>query len=139
MFYSSVVLFDEIVQVLAASNSNSLWQLALRSQFRNCSVRCSIGIERNLGRNPLALHGLSEKRFGRVHVPVPAQIIIDGLAGFVHRPVEVDPRALHLYIRLITAPGAAHSTGVSSPSLLKLRTVMLYPPQNCGVRHGDAT
>src|SRR5450755_222405 len=41
--------------------------------------------------------------------------------------------------RLITAPGAAHSTGILSPSPLKLRAVVLYPPQNCGVRHGDVT
>jgi hypothetical protein len=53
-------------------------------------------------------------------------------------PVQVDPCAPNLYMRLIHSPGPADRTRESLPSLLKFRAVVLPPAQDRRVGQIDA-
>jgi hypothetical protein len=84
------------------------------------------------------LHRAAQKRFGGVHVPVPAEKEIDPLARFVDGAVQVHPLSVNLYIGLVHPPRSADGSSVAPPTLLKLRQEALDPPENRCMRHGNA-
>jgi len=53
LLHSPVILFDGVVQVLAGPHSYSFRQLAISFEICDCPVGCGIGIQHDLGRNPL--------------------------------------------------------------------------------------
>ncbi len=64
---------------------------------------------------------LTKKRFGGVHVPVPAKEEIDRLARFVDGAVQVHPLPVNLYIGLVHPPRSADGSSVAPPPLLEFR------------------
>src|SRR4029077_19566896 len=66
----------------------------------------------------------------RSYITPSAQEEVDRAAFFVHGPVQVDPLAAHLDIRLIHTPGVADWPCVMIPALFKLRDILLHPPKN---------
>src|SRR5262249_40872523 len=56
LFYAPMILFDGVVQVLTASHSDTLGQLAGPLQIGHCTVRSGIGIQRDLCRSSLLAH-----------------------------------------------------------------------------------
>src|SRR5205814_5821766 len=49
LFHPTVILFDEIVQVLARSHSHSARKFAGLLHFSHCAMRRRIGVQRDLG------------------------------------------------------------------------------------------
>ena len=130
LFDSPVVLFNEVVQVLAGSDSHSLGKFARLLHFPHCAMRCRIGVQRDLRRLTRVLHRTPEKGLCRIHIARSAQEEIDGPAGLVHGPIQVDPASANLDICLVGPPGSADRPSVSAPALLEFRQIMLGPAQN---------
>jgi hypothetical protein len=100
LFDSPVVLFDEIVQVLARSDHHSLEEFDRLPHFPHRAMRFRIGVQRDLRRLTRVLHRTPEKSFGRIHIAISAQ---------------------EDYIGLVHPPGSADRTSVSPPALLEFR------------------
>ena len=62
-----------------------------------------------------------------------AQPTVDGLPGFVHCSIKVDPLAAHLDIGLVDSPRAPAGSSKPLPALDKLRGISLNPAQDRGV------
>src|SRR6516165_11811578 len=137
-FESPVVLFDEIVQVLARSHFYSARQFAGLLHFPHGAMRCGIGVQRDLGGCAPVLYRITEKGLGSVDITVSAQEEIVGPAGLVHGPIQIDPTAPDLYICLVHPPESPNWTSISIPTLLEFWQVMPDAAQNRGVRQRDA-
>src|SRR5260221_2869469 len=133
-----MVLLHQIVQVLAGSNLDATRKFAICLHLSHRPVRGRIGVQRDLRGHASVLHRAAQKRFGGVHVPVPAEKEIDCLACFVDGAVQVYPLSVNLYVGLVHPPRSADGSSVASPTLLELRQVALDPPENRCMRHGDA-
>src|SRR5215469_18967075 len=101
-------------------------------------MRSRVGVQGDLRGFAPVLHRLAKKALGRIHIAVSAQEEIDGPAGPVHGPIQVDPAPPNLYIGLVHPPGSPNRTSIAVPTLLEFWQVMLDPPQNRGVRQRDA-
>jgi hypothetical protein len=78
----------------------------------------------------VSCYGLSEKRLCRVHTPIGAEQVIDGLSVPVDRSVEIVPVSADRYCGLIHAPGRVDGPCVSRPSTLVLRNASQNPSQD---------
>src|SRR5450755_529265 len=130
-------LFHQIVQVLARSNLDATRKFAVFLHLSHRPVRSRIGVQRDLGGHASVLHCAAQKRFGGVHVPVPAEIEIDRFSRFVHGTVQVHPLPVNLYIGLVHPPRSAHGPSVAPPALFEFWKVALHPPQDRCMGHGD--
>jgi len=139
LFDSSVVLFNEVVQVLAGSNSYSLGKFARLLHFSHRAMRCRIGVQRDLRRFAHVLHRTAEESLCGVYIAISAQEEIDSPAYLVHSPIQIDPVSPNLYVCLVHPPRSADWTSVSAPALLEFRQVTLHPTQNRCVRQRDAS
>src|SRR5215469_18644112 len=61
LFDSTVVLFDEIVQVLARSHSYSTWKFAGLLHLPHCAMRRRVGVLCDLGGCAPVLHRIARK------------------------------------------------------------------------------
>jgi hypothetical protein len=59
--HAPVVLFDQVVQVLARSDQHSLREFACRLPFPDCAMRGNLGVQRDLRRFAPVLHCMAEK------------------------------------------------------------------------------
>src|SRR5215470_16192966 len=66
LFHSPMVLFDQIVQVLARSNLDAARKFAGYLHLPHGPMRGRIGVQRDLGWHASAHHRTAEKRFGGV-------------------------------------------------------------------------
>src|SRR5215472_4937959 len=89
-------------------------------------MRRRVGVQCDLGGCAPVLHRIAEKGLGSGHIAIAAQEKIDGPAGLVHGPIQVDPTASNLYIGLVHSPGPAHRTSIAVPALLRI------PADNAG-------
>src|SRR6516165_574506 len=80
----------------------------------------------------------TERLWPRLRRALPAPIEIHRLASLVHRPVQVDPLASHLYLSFFPAPATADGSAETAPTLLELGGVMLHPAQNGRVYQANA-
>src|SRR5437762_11609209 len=62
LFHPTVILFDEIVQVLARSHSHSARKFAGLLHFSHCAMRRRIGVQRDLGGCAPVVHRIAETR-----------------------------------------------------------------------------
>src|SRR5437763_4012085 len=125
LFHPTVILFDEIVQVLARSHSHSARKFAGLLHFSHCAMRRRIAVQRDLGGCAPVDHRIAEKGLGSVHIAASAQEEIHCMSGLVHGPIQVHPPAPNLYICLVHPPGSTNRTGISTPALLEFGQVML--------------
>src|SRR5260370_24285601 len=102
-----MVLFDEIVQVLAGANLHWTRKFANLLQLSHRTMRGRAGVQSDLRGYTRALHRAAEKRFGGVHIPVRAEKEIHRLARFVDGAVQINPLPANLNIGLIHPPGSA--------------------------------
>src|SRR5260370_145904 len=109
-----MVLLHQIVQVLAGSNLDATWKFAVFLHLSHRPVRGRIGVQRDLRWHPSALHCAPQKRFGGVHVPVPAEKEIDRLTHFVDGAIQVHPLSVNLYIGLVHPPRSADGSSVAA-------------------------
>ena len=91
-----MVLLHQIVQVLAGSNFAAPRKLAVVLHLPHRTMRGRIGIQRDLRGHASVLYRAAEKRFGGVHVPVPAEKEIHRLARFIDGAVQVHPSSVNL-------------------------------------------
>ena len=80
MLDASVILFDQVVQVLQGSSLGALQQYTVTLQLEHRAVRRSIAIERDGQRYNLALARLGEESLGRGDVALGAEMEIHRLA-----------------------------------------------------------
>jgi len=64
LFDSPMVLFNQVVQVLAGSDSHSLGKIARFLHFPHCAMPCRIGVQSDLYRCARVLHRTAEKGSG---------------------------------------------------------------------------
>src|SRR5215472_11325350 len=107
LFHSPMVLFDQVIQILAGSHLHSPRKFPIFLHLPHRPMGCCIGVQGDLRRFMRVLHRSAEKALGRIHIPLSAQKEIDRSPCLIHRPVEVDPMSADLYIRLIHPPGSA--------------------------------
>src|SRR5450432_167518 len=130
LLHSPMVLLHQVVQVLAGSNLDATRKFAVCLHLPHRTMRGRIGVQRDLRGHASVLHCAAQKRFGGVHVPVPAQKEIDRLARFVHGAVQVHPLSVNLYIGLVHPPRSADAPSVAPPALFEFWKVALDPPEN---------
>ena len=100
-------------------------------------MRGRVSVQRDLRGHASVLHCAAQKRFGGVHVPVPAEKEIDRLARFVDGAVQVHPLSVNLYIGLVHPPRPTDGASVSPPALFEFWKVALNPPQDRCMGHGN--
>ena len=88
LFDSAVVLFDEIVQVLARSHFYSARKFAGLLHLPHGAMRRRIGVQRDLGGCAPVVHCIAEKGLGSSHIAISAEEEIDGRAGLIHGPIQ---------------------------------------------------
>src|SRR5579864_1849380 len=86
-----MVLLHQIVQVLARTNLEATRKFAVLLHLSHRPMRGRVSVQRDLRGHASVLHCAAQKRFGGVHVPVPAEKEIDRLARFVDGPVTGTP------------------------------------------------
>ena len=96
LFDSPVVLFNEVVQVLAGSDSHSFGKFARLLHFPHRAMRCRIGVQGDLRWFACFLYRPAEKSLCRIHIAIFTQEEVDGPAGLVHGPIQVDPAPSNL-------------------------------------------
>src|SRR5450432_3710662 len=84
LLHSPMILLHQVVQVLAGSNLDATRKFAVFLHLPHRPVRGRIGVQGDLRGHSSVLHCAAQKRFGGVHVPVPAQKEIDRL---IHLPL----------------------------------------------------
>ena len=91
LFYSTVVLFNHVVQIAVRPHKEFCGQDALFLEFAHCDMRGGIAIQRDLLGDAPLLDRLLQEPLGRSNIAVFTQEKIDGLSLPIHRAVEVDP------------------------------------------------
>jgi hypothetical protein len=87
VFYSPVVLLDEVIQVLTATDLHPFRQVPTLLQIRRCPIGCSVSIEGDFGGYGLIFHGFAQKGLGGIHVALSTQIEVHCLALLIHRAI----------------------------------------------------
>src|ERR1700694_1366799 len=137
LLHSPMVLFHQIVQVLAVSNLDATRKFAAFFHLPHRTMRSRIAVQRDFRGHTSVLHGSAEKRFGGVYVPVPAEKEIHRLPRFVDGAVQVYPSSVNPYIGLVHPPRSADRPSVAPPALFEFWKVALYPPEDRCMGHGD--
>jgi hypothetical protein len=139
-FDRSVILLNEIVEVLATPHLNVLPLRILPPQVPKGQMTLPETIERDLARPPRQTprQRLAEECLCNGDTAILAKQKIHRLAVLVDSPIEIVPFAPDLYVSLIHPPGRIHGSCESVPSLLELRHIANYPTMNRGVRYGDS-
>src|SRR5260370_22326400 len=112
-----MVLFDQIIQVLAGADLHSTRKFAYRFQLSHRTMRGRVGVQSDLRGYTGALHRAAEKRFGGVDIPVPAEKEIHRLARFVDGAGQINPLPTNLIIGLIHPRVSADRPTLSPPSV----------------------
>jgi len=87
LFDSPVVLFNEVVQVLARSDHHSVGKFARLLHFPRRAMRCRIGVQRDLHWFACFLYRPAEKSLCRIHIAISTQEEVDGPACLIHSPI----------------------------------------------------
>jgi hypothetical protein len=134
--HASMVLLDQVVQILRRSQLCALPALPVTRHLAHGTMRRRIAIQRN-GTRRLALRsfGPPKEGLGRCDVAVLAQHKVDAPATSIDRPIQVRPFAADLDVRFIDAPRASDRASESVPALLELRHVALNPAHDRRVRY----
>ena len=130
-----MILLDDVVQVLAASDLDVCPAPMLPAQQPQRSMARYVSIERDLARHAGRLGGKSfaEERLSRCDAAIGAKQKIDCLAVLVDGAVQVMPLALDRDVGLVDSPGGPNRFGEPSPPLLELRYLASYPSKDCRV------
>src|SRR4051794_10270280 len=108
-----MILFHDIVQVLAAANPDRVFatevELVPHTHAMQRGVAGPEGVERDGPRLAVALQCFAEESFCRCDVTGAAQIRLYGPAAFINRPVQKHPAAVDPEVSPVGTPGAAHT------------------------------
>src|SRR3954468_15690319 len=104
LFYTAVVLFDSVIEILARTDTHSFGDRPRSLQLPNGTMRGRICIQRDDARRSVSLHRLLKETFGCSDVPLRREQEIHRSPLLVDSAIEVCPPALHFYIRLVAAP-----------------------------------
>src|SRR3954452_12952240 len=104
LFYTTVVLFDSVIEILARADTHSFGDRPRSLQLPNGTMRGRICIQRDDARRSVSLHRLLKETFGCSDVPLRREQEIHRSPLLVDSAIEVCPPALHFYIRLVAAP-----------------------------------
>jgi hypothetical protein len=136
LFDSPVVLFNEVVQVLAPIGVSHFWKVRPPPSFP--ALRYTMRDRRPVRSSSAGAYSSSNCGERSLQRSRRDQEEIDRPSGLVHGPIQIDPSAANLYICLVHPPGSADGTSESPPALLEFRQVTLGPTQNRCVRQRDA-
>jgi hypothetical protein len=64
---------------------------------------------------------------------------VNGLAVFIHRPIQIAPLALHFHVRLVHAPADPHRALATVKGFFQERALFDHPPIDGRVIHVDPT
>src|SRR3954466_4102557 len=104
LFYTAVVLFDSVIEILARTDTHAFGDRPRSLQLPNGTMRGRICIQRDDARRSVSLHRLLKETFGCSDVPLRREQEIHRSPLLVDSAIEVCPPALHFYIRLVAAP-----------------------------------
>src|SRR5262245_12096051 len=133
-----MIVFNHIVEIFAGPHSELCRQQPLLLEFAHRFMRSGIPIECELLEEARLLDRLLQESLSRSDIAVFTQVKINGLPRFVHPPVQINPLALDLDIRLVDAPGRARPPSIAPLPLLEFWDIMLYPPHDRSMRYLNA-
>src|SRR5918996_720352 len=105
-FDEPMVLFDHIVQIFDWSELASLGQLALSLEliYRLGISQVPVYVDHPRSDGVAGTQHFGEEPFGSLGISVLTKQELQGAACRVHRPVQVQPLSLDLYVGLIYSP-----------------------------------
>ena len=75
-----------------------------------------------------------KESFGRGNIAMFTQQEINCKSSLTDRTIEIRPLPFDPDVRFVNAPRCTNRSRIATPSLLELWDVLLYPPQDSGVR-----
>src|ERR1017187_2807287 len=135
----SVVLLDDVVQVLVGPHLHVPPARMLAAQKPERAMAWHVAVQRHLARYARERRGerLAKEGLRRRDTAIGAQQEIDGVAMLVHGTIEIVPFGLNRNVGLIHTPGGANRLGEPSPALLQLRDVARNPAEDGGMGNLD--
>src|SRR5262249_11027260 len=130
LFYPSMILLHDIVQIFAGSDPHTTRHATLGFQFPDGPMRSGIGVESDHAWRSIVSDCFVEETLGGGHIPTFAQQKVHCSPVFVDRSIKIGPAPLHLYIGLVTSPGTINISSVAAPALFELRNIALHPSQD---------
>lgn len=130
-FDRSMILLDQVVQVLVLSNLDPPFAFGV-DVLHGGEVGATL-VEGHLLGLAVGGDGVLEKAHRRCLVAVSAEQEIHGVAGLIDRPVQVLPVAFHLDIGFVHAPAGANGKLLSPESRLHHRNQLDHPAMHSGV------
>lgn len=130
-FDNTMVLLDEVVQVLRGPQFLAPRQQGVLSHLTDCAMRRSIAIKGDRVRRPTIIpNRLFEERLGCGYISCPTEPEVDSLPSLVYCPIQIGPLSAYLEIGFIHSPRAASAAAKAIPPLDELRRIPSNPAQN---------
>ena len=133
LLHFSVVLLNEVVQVLAHSHLRALRQDVLSLQFTNRGVSRRIAVDGDLLWWTMLLYRLGEELLGGGDVSVLAEEEVNGESLLIDRSIEISQSPLDFDVRFVHSPCRANRSSMATPAFLDLWNVTLNPSEDCCV------
>ena len=139
--YGSVILLDDIVEVLALAEPNPAGQVSFGLEcFDGRRVRPVLIHVHDAGRWVLSRSKhFAEEALGSFGVAFCREQEIDGLARRVHGSIQVPVFALYLYVGLVDAVAFVCLLQVRAAALVHFRCIRLYPSPDAAGIHEQAS
>jgi hypothetical protein len=130
-FDTTMVLLDEVVQVLREPQFRVPGQQAVLSLLTDCAMRRRIAIEADRVRRPTVIPDRPfEECLGCRYISCPTEPEVDSLPSLVYCPIQIGPLSAHLEIGFIDSPRAASGAAKAIPPLDELWRIPSNPAQD---------
>jgi hypothetical protein len=133
--YSTMVLLDHVIQIFHLADDDVRAVFFVRALDRGFIGLTAVN--RDLFGDPMAVDRFLQKLERRLLIPMLGEQKINGLAGFIHRTIEIAPLPFDADVGLIHPPAAPHRLLAVVKRLLQLRAVLDDPTVDGGVIHVD--
>jgi hypothetical protein len=130
-FDTTMVLFDEVVQVLREPQFRVPGQQVVLSHLMDCAMRRRIAIEADRVRRPTVIPDhLFQECLGCRYISCPTEPEVDSLPSLVYCPIQIGPLSAHLEIGFIESSGPASAAAKAISPLDELWCIPSNPAQD---------
>ena len=136
LLYRSMVLFNDIVEILALAETNAVRKDAFGFQSINCSRIGWVLIDIDYSRNGVRRRAeyAFKEAFGGGRVALRRKQKVNNLPGRIHGSIQILVMPLNLYIGLVDTVALLRALEMRLATLVQFRRVDLYPtPDTTGI------